>query len=87
MTIDFSYRSIPDYTMEALQRYVDHHIPTGGFLEAVITNNLREAVGRADENNMRALPEIVAYLYNEAPVGCWGTPQAFESWIRKGRAK
>lgn len=41
--IDFTYRAIPTYTMVALKRYIEQRIPTGGFLEAVLSNNLKEA--------------------------------------------
>lgn len=81
--IDFSYKSIPDYTMEALSRYIYEHIPTGGFLEAVLSNNLSEACGRADENNQRVLPELVAFLYNKAPGNCWGSPARYAAWIKR----
>lgn len=80
--IDFTYKSIPDYTMEALRRYIDQRIPTGGFLEAVLSNDLREACGRADENNQRVLPELVAYLYNEAPSSCWGSREKVVAWLK-----
>ena len=33
MPIDFTYRSVKADTMEGLRRYIDHHIPTGHFLE------------------------------------------------------
>jgi hypothetical protein len=83
MPIDFTYRSIRADTMEGLRRYIDHHIPTGHFLEAVLSNDLKEAVGRADEGNMRVLPELVSFLYNEAPGACWGSPQRVKEWLAK----
>jgi hypothetical protein len=81
--IDFTYESIPDYTMKALSRYINDKIPTGGFLEAVLSNDLKEACGRADENNQRVLPEIVAFLYNEAPGTCWGSPERVKQWLNR----
>ena len=74
---------VPDEIIESIQRYVEHGIPTGGFLEAVICNNLREAVGRADHKNILILPAIVSYLYNECPMGCWGTADSFKEWISR----
>ena len=44
----------------------------GRFLTAVVENNLKEAVGRADYVNVRALPIYVKYFYNYAP-GQWRT--------------
>jgi hypothetical protein len=74
---------VPQDTLETLNRYIEHGIPTGGFLEAVINNDLYCAVARADDNNIRALPAIVSYLYNEAPSSCWGRANAFEKWIER----
>ena len=79
------YKRIPDYTMDAIRRYLDHHLQPGGFLLAVLSNDLREAVGRADENNQQALPDIVSWLYNEAPSTCWGTPERVEQWLEARR--
>ena len=83
MSIDFTYQSIRADIMESLRRYIDQHIPTGGFLEAVLSNDLKEAVGRADEDNMRVLPELVGFLYNEAPGTCWGSPERVRAWINR----
>ena len=84
--IDFTYRCIAEATMSALELYVKERIPTGSFLEAVLCNDLREAIGRADENNQRVLPEIVAWLYNEAPSNCWGSREKVTAWL-KGRVQ
>ena len=83
MPIDFTFQCIRQDVMESLKRYIEHRIPTGGFLEAVLSNDLKEAIGRADEDNMRVLPEIVGWLYNEAPSSCWGSPQRVKEWLAK----
>ncbi len=66
---------------ESLDLYVQHHIPTGGFLEAVLSNNLTEAIGRADENALDNLPHIVCYIYNEIPGNCHGSYNAVSDWL------
>ena len=76
-----NYRAIRPDVLDSLKRYIEHGIPTGGFLEAVLSNDLREAIGRADDYNMRTLPEIVSWIYNEAPSGCWGSPKRVTEWI------
>ena len=73
--------AIPDATIAAIRRYVDHGIPPGGFLLAVLGNDLCEACARADDGNARALAAIVAYLYNETPAGCWGSPERVADWL------
>lgn len=74
------YGIIPQITMDALDRYVHQGIPTGGFLYAVLTNDLFEAMGRADQNNRAVLFEICQYIYNLVPSGAWGTPEKVKAW-------
>ena len=71
-----------DNTGEELLRYLTGHVPTGSFLEAVISNDLRESCARADDDNMWQLPIIVAYLYNEAPTGSWGSRENYIRWLQ-----
>lgn len=65
----------------AIRNYIDHHIEPGSFLSAVISNNLKEAVGRADNKNIRLLPEYVFYFYNYAPSVCWGSTEKMDRWL------
>ncbi len=76
---------IPAYTMMALEDYVRNHTPKGGFMEAVLTNNLKEAFARADQGNLMAIGAMVNWLYNEAPSTCWGSPEKYEAWINMDR--
>jgi hypothetical protein len=67
--------------IEGLKRYVEQHSPTGSFLRAVLSNDLKESCFRADDDNLLALPEIVKYCYNELPTCCWGSPERVETWL------
>lgn len=58
---------------ESIRRYVDHGIPTGGFLRAVLANDLMEAVGRADESSLMNLLAICQYVYNDIPASVHGS--------------
>ena len=78
-----NYDAIPELTKDALDRYVNHHIPTGGFLYRVLTNDLFGALSKADQDNTRALHLIVKYIYNELPGSCWGNSKAVEEWLNK----
>jgi len=64
-----------------LRRYVDDRCPTGDFLYAVLSNDLFEAMGRADENNRAALFDICKYIWNELPSICWGSPEKVRAWF------
>jgi len=72
---------IPDHTKAALDRYVEHKILPGGFLMAVLSNDLFGAVGRADSQNLAALPDIVKYVYNEMPSASWGSQDQIYKWV------
>ena len=74
------YGMIPAVTLQSIQRYVCHGIGPGDFLCAVLENDLREAVGRADEYNIAALPQIVMFLHNWVPGGCWGYEGRVKVW-------
>lgn len=66
---------------ESIDAYVATGRPTGGFLEAVLSNDLKESIARADERALDNLPHIVAYLYNEAPSVCWGSQARVQEWL------
>lgn len=72
---------IPKNIKESLERYVKLKIPTGGFLRAVLENDLVEAAGRADDVNLHLIPQIVSYIYNELPSVCWGSPEKVSAWL------
>ena len=75
------YAAIPAHTQGALLRYVDDKLFPGGFLTAVLCNNLFGAVGQADNQNLEALPLIVKFVYNEMPGNCWGSKQKMEDYL------
>ena len=84
-TISQSYEfrgfTIPAYMLRAVNRYILNGDTPGDFLTAVITNDLREAIARADDHNQVNLPAYIAYLHNEAPGQCWGSPEKMTAWI------
>lgn len=77
----FDYTQIPDRMMKALRAYTERHQPVGDFLQAVISNNLMEAFGRADDTNIELLGVYTAWLYNEAPGRCHGSRERYRAWI------
>jgi hypothetical protein len=78
MTTDYS--KIPYDTMETLEAWVKTGRPMGSFCQAVVSNDLKESVIRADDMNRQALPLIVMWLYWEAPSACWGSPEKMKAW-------
>ena len=72
---------ITEEIKESLKRYVENKIPTGGFLRAVLANDLFEAVGRADAVNRHILFDICSYIYNDIPSSCWGSYEKVDKWL------
>jgi len=66
---------------ETLDRYINNKIPTGGFLHAVLSNDLAEACMRADSLNKHRLFEIVSYIYNNLPIDSWGSNEKVDKWL------
>jgi hypothetical protein len=75
---------LPSYTNEDLVLWIVKHVPPedNEFLLFVLNNDLRAAVLHADDENFRALPYIVQWLYNYAPAGCWGSPAKYDAWLK-----
>ena len=70
-----------EYIKETLERYVSDRCPTGGFLYAVLCNDLTQACAKADMRNQRMLFDIVTYIYNNIPSICWGSPEKVDAWL------
>lgn len=62
---------------ESIDRFWLENKKPGSFLEAVLTNDLVNAVFRADDENLKQLKEIVAYCYNNLPHNIWGDVTRF----------
>ena len=71
--MNFIGYNIPVHTQRIISDYVEHRYHPGGFIEAVLSNDLFGAVARADKDNLAALPEIVKFIYNQTPSNCWGS--------------
>lgn len=80
---EFNGMVIPARMMKPLRDFVEKGRLPGDFLQAVISNDLTEAVARADSENVRLLPAYVGFLYNQAPGGCWGSRDRMMAWVEK----
>lgn len=66
----------------SIDRYVASGIPTGGCTEAILSNDLFDAFGKADEGTRESMFEIVSYIYNNCPIGCHGSREAYSAWLK-----
>lgn len=73
--------NIPEHTQGALLRYLENRFQPGGFLTAVLSNDLVGAVARADSINIKHLKEIVQFVYSEMPSESWGSESRVAAWL------
>ena len=76
---------IPEYTRPGLIAFYERGWPPGDFLIAVINNDLKEAVGRADDTNIHLLKNYIMWFYNHAHSGSWGFTGAVAKWCESFR--
>lgn len=84
MPSHIDYSGLPSHIQGGARRYVEQGIPPGSFLTAIITNDLLEACGRADDINRERIFDIVKWFYNEAPTGCWKSAENMRQWCEAG---
>ena len=72
---------IPHHMWNGLVGYLVHHRPTGGFLRAVLSNDLYGALSKADTNNARVLWHYPIWLGTYAPSESFGSAEAYEAWM------
>ena len=72
---------INERLVESITAYIDYGRPVGDFLKAVICNDLRLAVARADETNLQNLPAFAGFFFNKAPATCWGSAERYSDWL------
>jgi len=72
---------LPERFAYGLKLYLEEGVLPGGFLTAVLENDLKGSLAAADDQSVRELPGLVSYLYNEIPSTAWGSPENVEQWI------
>ena len=82
---EINYSLIPEYMRDGVRLYLEEGLRPGHFLNAVLENNLVEAAARADRENKHRLLDWATFLYNELPMGCWGSKEKVAAWIKKKR--
>jgi hypothetical protein len=75
------FSRIPEHILRGLYGYVEHRQATGHFLNAVLTNNLFDAISRADKEALAALREIVVFVHMEVRSDAYGSSQKVQEWL------
>jgi hypothetical protein len=80
------YYNIRTHLIEALERYFNEHIETGGFLRAVLENDLQGAVRRQNPASLSELRWLLEMLVDCAPSNAWGSKEAVARWLSESEA-
>tara|TARA_R110000751_G_scaffold71196_9_gene144025 strand:- start:224 stop:529 length:306 start_codon:yes stop_codon:yes gene_type:complete len=73
---------VPSHLLNALVHWGKQEYITGDFLGAVLSNDLMEAIGRADNSSMASLKHIAMFINNELPRDCHGSKETVAEWRR-----
>lgn len=76
---------IPSHMIEGLYNFVELGLEPGGFLTAILCNNLSEAFNRADEKNRDCMENWVQVMTWSIPGCCHGSVEAVKEWMAKKR--
>ena len=82
-----AYEKVPERIKESLHRYVIYGIMPGGFLSAVLENNLMAAVHLASGDCREGFFEIASYIWNELPLVCHGSADKVRAWMQSKEPK
>lgn len=81
LTQTMRFYAVPVHLREGLARYVVSGTEPGGFIQAVLQNDLKVAIVRGDKDSRAGITELVMWLIAEAPERCWGSPERYHDWI------
>lgn len=74
------YKDVPVHILDDLDRYSKDGGQLGGFLSAVVSNDLQGAVGHADPEAMQALKQIATYVNCQLHTQCHGSAECVWLW-------
>jgi len=77
----FGYESVPSHLLDGLVMYGKKYVPTGGFLRAVLNNDLMDASVRADPESRKSIGMLALFIHYEMPVNCHGSPEKVMAWL------
>lgn len=71
---------LPEHMHDGLRLYLEHGIEPGGFLRAVLENDLCGAAARADSVNRSRLADYATVL-SALPMSAWGSRERVNGWM------
>lgn len=73
---------VPKHLRSACIAWVHEGRVPGDFLQAVIRNDLVDAVSRADRESLAGIVGLMQWFYNHAPGQCWGSRERLDTWAQ-----
>jgi len=77
----YDYSKLPIRLQEPMKLYAEDRIRPGGFLTALLSNDLLSTFRQADKNNEPEIINIIFWVFWELPVGSWGSREKVEEWL------
>ena len=76
------YSIIPEHMRAGAKAYIENGVQPGGFLTAVLSNDLVMAWYHGDDINRKAMGGWAKWLWQrEIPRKCWGSKRAISDWV------
>ena len=75
------YYELPAHLVTSMAYYIVQGRPLGDFLRACVSNDFKEACGRADSRNIHVLKEIAIFIVQEMPYPCQGSAAKYDAWL------
>jgi hypothetical protein len=76
----YNYSKLPERLRAGMKRYLELGIQPGHFLTAIIENDFKEAVLRADSDMIHRLAEIIIWFYEWVPMEAYGSKEKRLLW-------
>lgn len=78
---------IPEHMVMGVRLYLQYGVPPGGFLNALLTNNLVSSFAHADDVNLRCMKQWATWLYAHCPMNARGSQKIVDNWIKSHAEK
>jgi L-2-hydroxyglutarate oxidase LhgO len=76
-----NYKDVPEHVLDTLIAWGKREIPyLSHTYEALLSSDLFGFMNRADDEMIQALPQIVKFIANELPIGCYGSLHNLVIW-------
>lgn len=79
--LNYNEEYVPEHIRAGITNYFELGLHPGGFVSAVVANDLLRAVQSADHENRKHIPSITRWISYNAPAASRGSWAAFDNWI------